>query len=306
MNDLLEENQRLRGERDLLRRKLAEVEENFLRTVQESQQEILVINEALAQANSQLQELDRMKDAFLSMVTHELRTPLTAISGITEMLETGIYGELTREQAEHISQIATQATRLRQLVNDLLDLSKMEAGMMKLRREMFDPRSLVEAVIEQLTTLAQRSSVLLRNHVLQDLPEAYCDGRRIEQVLTNLVTNAIKFTPPGGQVIITGESRVLTEGVKIFLCVADTGQGIPPEALPRIFDKFFQVQSSTETRTKGTGLGLAIVKHIVELHGGEVSVESQLGKGSRFFFSLRTTDCGLRIADCGFDNERSS
>ncbi len=284
MEDLIEENQRLRGERDLLRRRLAEVEQNFLRAVQESQQEILTMNDALTAANSQLQELDRMKDAFLSMVTHELRTPLTVISGVTEMLETGIYGELSTEQSEHIRQIATQSSRLRQLVNDLLDLSKMEAGMMKLRREMLDPRSLAEAVIEQLTTVAAQSRVLLRNLVRHDLPEVYCDGRRIEQVLTNLIANAVKFSSSEAHVTITADAV----NSKVRFCVADAGQGIPPEALSRIFDKFFQVQSSTETRTKGTGLGLAIVRHIVELHGGEVSVESAPGNGSRFYFSLPT------------------
>jgi two-component system sensor histidine kinase ChiS len=288
MREWVEENHRLQSERDLLRRRLAEVEENFLRTVQESQQEILAMNDALAQAISQLQELDRMKDAFLSMVTHELRTPLTVISGITEMLENGIYGELTTEQAEHIHQIATQATRLRQLVNDLLDLSKMEAGMMRLRREALDPRSIVEAVIEQLTTVAEQSGVALINRVQHDLPDVYCDGRRIEQVLTNLITNALKFTSSGGEVIITAE----TQSDRVSFCVADTGQGIPPDALTRIFDKFFQVQSSTETRTKGTGLGLAIVSHIVELHGGEVDIESTPGKGSRFYFSLPTEEQG--------------
>jgi signal transduction histidine kinase len=241
------------------------------------------MNDALAQAISQLQELDRMKDAFLSMVTHELRTPLTVISGITEMLETGIYGELTPEQAEHIHQISTQATRLRQLVNDLLDLSKMESGMMRLRREVLDPHSIVEAVIEQLTTVAAQLEVTLSNEVRHDLPDVYCDGQRIEQVLTNLITNAIKFTSLGGQVIISAEAG---SDNRVSFCVADTGQGIPPEALTRIFDKFFQVQSSTETRTTGTGLGLAIVRHIVELHGGEVGIESTPGKGSRFYFSL--------------------
>jgi len=279
---LLEENQRLRSERDLLRRKLAEVEENFLRTVNDSQREILAMNEALTGANSQLQELDRMKDAFLSMVTHELRTPLTVISGITEMLETGIYGELSTEHAEHIRQIAAQAHRLRQLVNDLLDLSKMEAGMMRIRRAMIDPQLLATAVIEQLATVAARAGVLLRNQVGDSLPEVNCDSRRIEQVLTNLISNAIKFTPSGGQVTVSADA----EASRFIFTVADTGPGIPADALPQIFNKFFQVQSSTESGAKGTGLGLAIVKHIVELHGGEVYVESETGKGSRFSFTL--------------------
>lgn len=282
--DFIEENRQLRSERDLLRRRLAEVEETFTRTVQESQEEILAMNDALAQTNAQLRELDRMKDAFLSMVTHELRTPLTVISGITEMLETGIYGDLTPEQAEHIRQIGAQAHRLRHLVNDLLDLSKIEAGMMKLHRELIAPRSIVEAVLEQLITFAAQAGVILRNQVSPHLPEVYCDGRRIEHVLINLISNAIKFTPQGGQVTMTAEKG----DRQVRFCVADNGSGIPTEALPRIFDKFFQVHTSTETGIKGTGLGLAIVKHIVELHGGEVAVESEMGRGSRFYFSLPT------------------
>jgi signal transduction histidine kinase len=280
--ELHEENQRLRGERDLLRRRLAEVEANFLRTVDESQREILLMNEALTSANAQLQELDRMKDAFLSMVTHELRTPLTIISGITEMFEAGIYGELTLQQSEHLRQIALAAQRLRQLVNDLLDLSKMEAGMMRLRRESLAPHSLVCAVVEQLATVAAQAGVILKNQTGHDLPEINCDGQRIEQVLTNLVSNAIKFTPSGGQVTISAETTPET----LRFIVADTGRGIPPEALPRVFDKFFQVQSSTESGAKGTGLGLAIVKHLIELHGGEAGVESETGRGSRFYFTL--------------------
>ncbi|MFN0084862.1 MAG: sensor histidine kinase [Blastocatellia bacterium] len=276
------ENERLRGERDLLRRRLTEVEETFLRTVHDSQQEILAMNEALSSANAQLRELDRMKDAFLSMVTHDLRTPLTVISGITEMFEAGIYGEMAEPQAEQIRQIDSQAYRLRQLVNDLLDLSKLEAGMMRLRREPFDPCSLVAAVVEQLATTAARSRVRVRNQIRPEMFAVDCDGPRVEQVLTNLLTNAIKFSPEGGQILITAE----TEPEFIRFCVEDAGRGIPAEALPRIFDKFFQVQTSTESGLKGTGLGLAIVRHIVELHGGEVRVESEVGKGSRFSFTL--------------------
>ena len=283
MNEQLrEENQRLRGERDLLRRRLAKVEENFLRTVEDSLREILAINDALTRANSQLQELDQMKDAFLSMVTHELRTPLTVIAGTTEMFEAGIYGELSIKQSEMIRQIAMQAHRLRQLVNDLLDLSKMEAGMMQLQYEMLDPYSLVAATIEQLATIAAQSGVVLRNQVSHDLPEVNCDGQRIEQVLANLVSNAIKFTAAGGQVIISAE--IGPDHIRFI--VADNGRGIPAGALSRVFDKFFQVQSSTESGAKGTGLGLAIVKHIVELHGGEVHAESAASKGSCFSFTL--------------------
>jgi two-component system phosphate regulon sensor histidine kinase PhoR len=124
--------------------------------------------------------------------------------------------------------------------------------------------------------------VLLKNEVGHNLPEVNCDGKRIEQVLTNLTANAIKFSPSGGVVTISGRA----EDGKVRFCVTDNGAGIPPAALPRVFDKFFQAQLVTETGRKGTGLGLAIVKHIVELHGGEVGVESSVGGGSRFFFTL--------------------
>lgn len=282
MSDLALENEQLRSERDLLRRRLAAVEETFLRTVQESQEEILAMNDALARTNARLRELDQMKDAFLSMVTHELRTPLTVISGITEMLETGIYGEMTSDHAEHIRQIGAQSARLRHLVNDLLDLSKIEAGMMKLHPEVVSPRLMGEEVIEQLITYAAQSGVIVRNLIRSNLPDVFCDVSRIEQVLVNLISNAIKFTPHGGQVTISG----IDIGDQVQFCVADTGRGIPAEALPRIFDKFFQVHTSTETGTKGTGLGLAIVRHIVELHGGQVSCQSEIDRGSQFFFTL--------------------
>jgi signal transduction histidine kinase len=277
MNDR-EENLRLRGERDLLRSRLAELEKDFLR----SNEEVFRMNEALLAANSRLSELDRMKDAFLSLITHELRTPLTVISGLAEMLETGVYGQLTAEQTERIEQISEQAARLRQLVNDLLDLSKMEAGMMRLWREPLDPRALAEAVAAQLATVAERAGVVLDNQVSHQLPEVDCDGQRIEQVLENLIGNALKFTPAGGRVMISAE----TQASEVIFCVSDTGCGIAEQERERIFDKFVQVHPRKDDRTKGTGLGLAIVKHLVELHGGRVLVESAMGRGSRFYFSL--------------------
>jgi two-component system, NarL family, sensor histidine kinase BarA len=282
LEQLQEENQRLRSERDLLRRRLSEVETSFLRTVNDAQAEILSMNEALAQANAQLQELDRMKDAFLSMITHELRTPLTVISGITEMLSEGIYGELSSEQTKQIAQIGEQAARLRQLVNNLLDLSKMEAGMLKLRRAWLTPLALVETVVEQLRPLAEKSDITLAHNVSPTLPEANCDSQRIEQVLTNLIANALKFTPPGGAVTVSAQ----LDYAALRFCVTDTGCGIAPEAQPFIFNKFFQVHSHTEAQAKGTGLGLAIVKHLVELHGGQVGVKSAPGEGSQFCFTL--------------------
>ena len=276
--DLLEDNQRLREERDLLRRRLAELEDDFSR----SNQEVFEMNEALVQANARLSELDRMKDSFLSMITHELRTPMTAMMGLAENLEAGVYGPLNEAQTENLKKILESGARLRQLVNDLLDLSKMESGMMRLQCEPLDPRTLVEAVIYQLESLAAQAKVKLVNRVSYNLPEVFCDGQRIEQVLTNLLSNAIKFTPLEGIVTITAAAQ---EDFVSFT-VTDTGCGIEPEAQAHIFDKFIQLHPNKDDRTKGTGLGLAIVKHLVELHGGTVSVESESGKGSQFYFTL--------------------
>lgn len=278
LEDLQAENQRLREERDLLRRRLAELEEEFAR----SNQEVFVMNEALVEANQRLTELDRMKDVFLSMITHELRTPLTVMNGLAETLEAGVYGPLTPAQSDRVRQIIEQGERLRQLVNDLLDLSKMEAGMMRLRREPLDPHTMAEAVVAQLTPVAERAGVELINRVRRDLPEVFCDGQRVEQVLTNLVGNALKFTPCGGSITLGARAA----GEEAIFEVEDTGCGIAEEAREKIFDKFFQLHPDKDDRTKGTGLGLAIVKHLVELHGGRVGVESEVGAGSRFYFSL--------------------
>jgi len=276
--DLLEENQRLREERDLLRRRLAELEEGFAR----SNREVFEMNEALVQVNSRLSELDRMKDTFLSMITHELRTPMTAMIGLAENLEAGVYGPLNEPQTENLRKIIESGGRLRQLVNDLLDLSKMESGMMRLQREPLDPRTLVEAVCYQLESLAEAGEVKLINRVGYNLPEVDCDGQRVEQVLTNLISNALKFTPPQGTVTIAASVQ---EDFVVFT-VTDTGCGIPPESQAHIFDKFIQLHPNRDDRTKGTGLGLAIARHLVELHGGTVGVESQVGEGSCFSFSL--------------------
>ncbi len=272
------ENQRLREERDLLRRRLAELEEDFAR----SNQEIFAMNEALVLANSRLNELDRMKDTFLSMITHELRTPMTVMIGVAETLDAGVYGPLNEAQSDGVSRIIESGDRLRQLVNDLLDLSKLESGMMRLQLEQLDPRTMVEAVLDQLQPLAEKAEVTLENNVGFDLPEIQCDGLRIEQVLTNLISNAIKFTPKSGIV----HTNANIEGDFLIFNVIDNGYGIPPDKITHIFDKFIQLHPNKEDRTKGTGLGLAIVKHLVEMHQGVVGVESQNGEGSRFYFGI--------------------
>jgi signal transduction histidine kinase len=164
----------------------------------------------------------------------------------------------------------------------LLDLSKMEAGMMKLRRDWLDPRTLASAVVSQLQLLAEAAQVALTQTVAHDLPEIYCDGQRVEQILTNLITNALKFTPPQGRVTVN--AKLLNDALEF--CVTDTGAGIDEAAQQHVFDRFYQVHTHANAQAKGTGLGLAIVKHLVELHEGSVSVSSQPNEGSTFCFTL--------------------
>lgn len=281
MNELVQENALLREERDLLRKRLGAAQEDCAK----SHREVRKINEDLVDANSRLSELDKMKDTFVSMITHELRSPMTTMIGIAESLQAGVYGELSEAQAENVQRIIDSGGRLRQLVNDLLDISKMESGMMQLQREPLDPRAMVEAVTYQLQEQADKAGVKIINKVPLSLPEVYCDGVRVEQILTNLIENAVKFTPDGGSVTI---SAALNER-GITFTVTDTGCGISEAALPHIFDKFIQLHPKKDDRTKGTGLGLAIVKHLVELHGGVVGVKSKEGVGSTFCFTLPLT-----------------
>ena len=226
--------------------------------------------------------MEKMKSDFFSLMAHELRTPLASIKEGTNLLLKGIGEEYNEKRRTVLTVIAEESNRLIDLVNSLLDLSKMEAGMMALNLEKSDIRSLINKAVSGMEPLAMAKNVGIKVEIPQDLPYVKMDGERILQALRNLIGNAVKFTPLGGHVTISAQP--LEKGVSVS--VADTGPGVPKEDLNAIFDKFRQATLTSYSKIKGTGLGLAIVKHIISAHGGKVWVESEPGHGCTFIFLL--------------------
>jgi signal transduction histidine kinase/ActR/RegA family two-component response regulator len=239
--------------------------------------------QALAQVNEELRRLDELKSEFLAMVSHELRTPLTAIIGYSRLLMRQVHGPLTAKQLEQQEAILRSAQRLTDLINDLLDVSRLEAGRIELQPGPTSLRQVADQVIAVVSAAAHGKQIRLQNDVPVDLPHLNADPTRLQQVLVNLVGNAVKFTPSGGLVRIAAGAT----GEQAWVAVEDTGVGIPGDELARIWDPFYQVESPLRRRHGGSGLGLTIVRRLVELHGGVVRAESQgANKGSRFTFTL--------------------
>ena len=238
---------------------------------------------ALAQVNEELRRLDELKSEFLAMVSHELRTPLTAIVGYSRLLLRQAHGTLTPKQLEHQEAIFRGAQRLNDLINDLLDVSRLEAGRIELMPRALDVRHIVEQVGTVVTAAAQARRIHIRTVLAADLPSVQADPSRLQQILVNLVGNAVKFSTPGGEVrILAGRQRE-----QLWVAVEDDGVGIAKDELGRIWDPFYQVEAPMRRRHGGSGLGLAIVRRLVELHGGIVRAESEgEGRGSRFTFTL--------------------
>ncbi len=227
-------------------------------------------------------EADRAKSEFVSTVSHELRTPMTSIKGYTDLLVMGAVGELNETQQRFLKIIQQNADRLTSLINDLLDISRIETGRIELNMMPVDMGELIRSVAASMAGQAAQHGLTMNVHVDEDLPLIMADQDRLTQVLVNLVGNAILYTDPGGRVDIRAysvESAIVVE-------VADTGIGIRPEDLNKIFDRFYRGESERVQQCQGTGLGLAIVKSFVEMHGGRIWVESEPGKGSTFTFTL--------------------
>ena len=231
--------------------------------------------------NAQLEDASRAKSNFLASMSHELRTPMNAILGFTEMIRDGLYGEVPPEIQEPVSDIHTCGKQLLGLINNVLDLSKIEAGHMELAPSEYVVEDVVNTVKLSLRSLAATKGLELVATVAPDLPLCFGDGKRITQCLMNLAGNALKFTAEGRV-----EIRVEQEGDHLRFAVADTGIGIPADQLGHIFEEFRQADPTVSRDFGGTGLGLAITKKLVELHGGRIWVESEPGKGSTFFFTV--------------------
>jgi signal transduction histidine kinase len=236
-------------------------------------------------------ELDRMKTEFVSQVSHELRTPLTAIKGFTELLLEDAGPSTNEEQQEYLTIVKSNVDRLVALINDLLDISRIESGKIVLNLEPVDVAALVQSVATTMQPLVERKEQTLEVHTEPDLPPARADQDRVMQVLTNLVGNAHKYTGAGGMIGVDATRQ----DDMVRIAVSDNGVGVPPEDIPKLFTRFFRVDSSLTRAIGGTGLGLSIAKSIVEMHGGTISVESVLGKGSVFSFTL-PIDTGVIVS----------
>ncbi len=273
-----------RARNEQLQREIAErkrVEEE-LRKYHEHLEELVEKRTAeLAVAKERAEESDRLKSAFLSTMSHELRTPLNSIIGFTGIMLMGIVGELTAEQRKQLIMVKNSANHLLSLINDILDISKIEAGQVEIVTEQFDMREVVEKVVKTVTPLAEEKELALVAEVTPEVGEITSDRRRVEQILLNLINNAVKFTEKG-------EVRLECQVNDDYLVthVIDTGIGIKPEDMDKLFEAFQQVDTGLTRRHEGTGLGLSICKKLVEMLGGEIWAESEWGVGSTFTFTL--------------------
>jgi len=229
----------------------------------------------------ELETASKHKSEFLANMSHELRTPLTAIIGFSQVLREGISGKINAKQAEYLDDIVTSANHLLALINDVLDLSKVEAGQVELQLAPFSLRDALERGVSMVREQATADGVQVALHANGGLDVVTGDERRIRQVIFNLLSNAVKFTPAGGSVDVTARQ----DQSEVRVSVADTGPGIAAEDLDRIFEEFQQTEAGARQR-EGTGLGLALSKRFVEMHGGRIWCESDLGRGSTFRFTL--------------------
>jgi signal transduction histidine kinase len=242
-------------------------------------------NRELNEANAKLSEVAEMKEEFLALTTHDLRSPLTVISGVISFFTSGRLGELSPEQKNMVAMMERNAQSLIELVNDLLDASKLESGTMRLDIASINLRALVDELRDTMEPLAREKGIALEVHLTAEVPPVKADRTKLRRILVNLLSNAVKFTGKGGTVEVRG-TLAEDEDQRVRISISDTGVGIAPEDVERLFDKYEQARSRATRGEKGTGLGLYITKQLVELHGGEIKVKSEMGKGSTFSFTL--------------------
>lgn len=228
-------------------------------------------------------ELDKMKTDFISVVSHELRTPLTSIKGYTDLLLSGAAGDTSELQREFLGIIQGSTTRLSNLINDILDISRLESGRINIKHEPIDYRKIVADTMRLMHAQADEKQIVMDASLPETMPLVSGDADKVTQIVTNLISNALKYTPPGGWIKVlldvTGDASVTT-------CIADSGIGIAPHDQKHLFQKFFRADNTSTREAGGTGLGLVITKSIIELLGGAIWVESEVGKGSKFYFTL--------------------
>jgi signal transduction histidine kinase len=271
---------------EIILRRQAEAEagrlnEDLERRVKERTVELADLNRQLEERNREVEHANKMKSEFLARMSHELRTPLNAIIGFSDLLAEESAGSLSDKQKRFISHVRAGARHLLQLINEVLDVSKIEAGKIDLSLADFVAADAAAEVLSVIKPLAESKAIETNSRIRMDLI-VHGDRVRFKQILYNLLNNAVKFTPEGGKVNI--EAIAETESVRV--CVSDTGIGIPADEQRAIFEEFHQAGGTTKSADQGTGLGLTITKRLVELHGGKIWVESETGSGSRFIFTI--------------------
>ena len=219
-----------------------------------------------------------MKDAFIHSITHDLRNPLTSMMGFMDMLAMKRAGPLTEKQEKYLDVMKKEATRLLGMINDILDVAKLESGRMQLNIEEIDINEVIKSSVQSMAGTAMKKGIKLVNKT-EGIIKVNADAKLLQRVLINLMGNSLNYTPSGGKVIVSSEDC----GDRIRVCVADTGIGMPPEYCEKIFEKFTQIKGQSKG---GTGLGLTVSKEIVEAHGGKIWAESEVGKGSQFYFEI--------------------
>ena len=219
---------------------------------------------------------------FTAMIAHDLRSPLSQVMGVSELMTHSVFGPVTDDQKKWLGKVTETARELVNLVNDFLDVSKLEAGRIDLISEELDLEKLFDATLDNFQFAAKERNIFLRKNISDSIRQIQGDRRRLEQVLSNLLSNSLKFTPRGGDI----EVGAAHNGVAAEIWVKDTGIGIGPDEIGRLFEKYKQTSSGKTSEHKGTGLGLVICKMIIEAHGGTIRAESEKGKGARFTFTL--------------------
>jgi signal transduction histidine kinase len=245
------------------------------------------MNDELRDLYRQLEAANRHKSEFLANMSHELRTPLNAVIGFSEMLKEQLFGDLNEKQLEYAEDIHTSGHHLLSLINDILDLAKVEAGRMELEVSEFALSPAIENAMTLVKERAARHGIALESEIDERLDCFVGDERKFKQIMLNLLSNAVKFTPEGGRI---GVGAGISNGT-VEISVSDTGIGISPEDQGAIFDEFRQAKGKNKGKSEGTGLGLTLAKRFVELHGGTIRVESEVGKGSTFTFTLPEGIC---------------
>ena len=260
----------------------------------ELEQKVKQRTRALEVATEEAKTANKSKSDFLAGMSHELRTPLNAVIGFSQVLEKKYFGDLNEKQEKYVANILGSGQHLLSLINDILDLSKIEAGKMELEPSTVKIKNLLESIMIVIKERAMKHRIELDVHTSKDLEdlEITADERRLKQIMYNLLSNAVKFTPDGGTITVEGKR----DGKELIVSVSDTGIGLTPQQQKKVFEEFYQVSTGVKDKTPGTGLGLPLTRRIVEMHGGRLWVESKgKDRGSKFVFTLPIGGAGRAV-----------